>query len=121
MSESWPVGLVRERDEARAEIERLRAERDELVRAYAKTTPEAEVERLREDIALSALAAGHDQAENERLRRTNSRLRKGITWLAGALHEDEDHLEATFRDCGYWECMRAKAVLDETKEEPMTN
>lgn len=49
--------------------------------------------------------------------RENSRLRKAVTWLAGAFHEmhsREYKTGETFTDCDVWECQRARVVLEET-------
>jgi hypothetical protein len=55
------------------------------------------------------------RAENERLRRHVGRLRKAVTWLVGALHEEtHGHYPADDGACSAWECQRARVVLDET-------
>ncbi len=41
------------------------------------------------------------------------RLRKAVTWLVGALHDDANH-EGPHDECMEWECQRARTVLEET-------
>jgi chromosome segregation ATPase len=135
----------RERDEARAEVKRLRAENKELFDALVDEGVkvrelQAEVERLRRRVAeldeaeadalekadeleaeVERLRADLRSAEDEAhtLRRDKDNLRKAVTWLMGALHDESPrHQQAWYEDgpCEVWECRRARDRLAETAE-----
>lgn len=103
---SWGSDLEANFDRVRDERNGLREERDELRR------------QLNTELEYGGRALAEWQRENDELLRRVSRLRKAVTWLAGAVHEKDDplpHSGATFHDCEVWECMRAKVVLDESR------
>lgn len=68
---------------------------------------EAEVKRLREELAYWKDDAGPWVAEVERLRAQVGRLRKAVTWLTGALPDDSEF---------DWERARSAVVLEDTGE-----
>jgi regulator of replication initiation timing len=50
--------------------------------------------------------------------RLNTRYRKAVNWLRGALHDESpSRLGASVDRCEVWECIRARAVLEEEKGE----
>jgi hypothetical protein len=59
--------------------------------------------------------------EVEELKRRVSRLRKSVVWLRGACHNESLHPSHThhdpIQDCMGWECQRARAVLEEERDE----
>jgi hypothetical protein len=85
---------------------------------------EAANKRLREGWdaeSLKVLACGREQQrlmlENERLRAQVSRLRKAVNWLRGSLH-GQVHPEHVLLDaCDKWDCQRARAILEDTRED----
>jgi hypothetical protein len=59
------------------------------------------------------------EAENARLRARIGRLRKAVNWLRGAYHDNGGEAPAhhgTVQECEVWECMRARAILEEQAE-----
>lgn len=109
------AGLLADRDHLHHEVKRLRAE----VEGYKTWNADLRNENER-------LRAGTDHAnedcvpkwEYERLRAQVGRLRKAVTWLMGALHEETHERDIIIPDCMEWECQRARVVLDDTANRP---
>jgi hypothetical protein len=106
--------MEREPFDLRDYRQRLRDRTDDHELLLDGARVEAEVERLRE--------AGQAKGATIReLRRTNSRLRKAVTWLMGTVHNlhEGDMVDSSVAvgDCTFWECQRARVVLDETASE----
>jgi len=59
------------------------------------------------------LALDRIEAEVERLRARNGRLRKAVNWLRGTLHHGDDQVHnGTIDECEAWECQRTRAILE---------
>lgn len=58
--------------------------------------------------------------DEERIRfleRRNGRLRKAVTWLRGALHDESPLHHGPHEECGAWECIRTRVILKEATDE----
>ncbi len=84
------VELMKERDALKAENERLRKELDGK-------------DKLLDEVRDTLTNYGYDMGEVERLRNSNSRLRKAVNWMRGCFDPET------------WEYKRATAVLEEEK------
>jgi hypothetical protein len=113
MSDDWNAPDGTDWELLQREAERLkdeyRTKLAEMARLFNETN-----ERLR--AKLIETEAAYERLEDH-ANRTNSRLRKAVTWLVGALHDESPrHQQPWYEDgpCEVWECMRARAVLKET-------
>lgn len=80
------------------------------------TIKEVELERLRAEWEDEHLRAEGYRWERDRLQAVNSRLRKAVTWLKGALHDESPEHTGPHDTCETWECIRARVVLKETAD-----